>query len=107
MEPRHRSPLRVLAPLALVVFALLFVVVIATSGGGAAAEAAGAAPASASRASRAPSTHRRGAGIYLSLIRWPATSENWSSPGFSSSRRSTGTPVSSAMPPSVSPRLTM
>lgn len=34
METRHRSPLRVLAPLALVLFGLLFVVVIATSGGG-------------------------------------------------------------------------
>ena len=34
METRHRSPLRVLAPAALVLFALLFVFVIATSGGG-------------------------------------------------------------------------
>ena len=34
METRHRSPLRVLAPLALVLFGLLLVVVIATSGGG-------------------------------------------------------------------------
>lgn len=34
METRHRSPLRVLAPTALVLFGLLFVLVIATSGGG-------------------------------------------------------------------------
>ena len=34
METRHRSPLRALAPLALIVFALALVLVVATSGGG-------------------------------------------------------------------------
>ena len=34
METGHRSPLRSLAPLALVVFGIAFVLVVATSGGG-------------------------------------------------------------------------
>ena len=62
---------------------------------GAEADAA-AGTSSTARATSAPATFRPG-GIYLILIRWPLVSWNWSRPGFSSWRRSTGTPVFSAM----------
>ena len=73
-----------------------------TRGGAAAAAQGSAAASTASRGGDARETrHSR------RLIFWPESSACGSSSGFSSWRRSTLTPVFSAIPPSVSPVLTV
>jgi LysM repeat protein len=49
MESRHRSPLRILAPLALVVFAIALVLVLSSGGGGGGGGGGGASAAEKTR----------------------------------------------------------